>query len=310
MHTPCQSPRSYSGQLRLVRQVIRAIWEHPANHRRRLRAVLGGCRWQIVKRINPSTVTVKAYGLNLLLPCNRNSTSDYFYFGPCFEWETLHFCRRFLRSGDVVVDGGANIGLFTYAISSGTPGLGAIYAFEPDGAAAGVIRANVERNASLAAVSVVEAGLGASSSQMAFRNDLDVGSHLVVDEAHGVINSAWPTVSVVALDDVIGETERVALVKLDIEGAETAALHGSQRLLRSGRVDVLIVEGWDSSLRRMGSSREEMTALLTECGYLFFRYDVERMCLVGADAAVEKPDLIAVHRDFVDSLARRLILVD
>jgi hypothetical protein len=66
----------------------------------------------------------------------------------------------------------------------------------------------------------------------------------------------------------------VRLIKLDLEGAETAALRGAQRLLREIGPDFL-VELEPEHLARQGTSAAEVIGLFEAHGYRFFTVDAD-----------------------------------
>jgi len=182
-----------------------------------------------------------------------------------------HLARQLLAPGDVFVDGGANIGLFTLIGAQRVGARGKVLAFEPGRSVRLRLMENVTLNG-LAHVEVIPFALAAIPGEAAFRA-FDVGgaglNHLApADEEGGDIE----TVALVALDDVVipSDRARLTLLKLDLEGAEHAALRGATMLLGQVRPDI-IIEIEDIYLRRMGSSAAEVIALLGSQGYQFFR---------------------------------------
>lgn len=296
--------RTMRRRLRLAFRVISAILRHPANRQRRARAVFRGVRWQLVKRFIGPEVRLSLFGADLILPTARNSVSDIYYFGEYFEWENLKFCERVVRCGDVVIDGGANIGMFTYALMSYAQHGLKVYAFEPDHAAAEVIRNNVSRNYPPGSVEVIEAALGAVTGTAQFRNDLDVGSRLATEDESAL--NPWVEVNVQTLDYVIPSATVISLLKLDVEGSELEALKGASRILAAGLVAVIVVEGFERQLAMRGTSRRDLFGFLAQHGYSFWRYQVEKNELIPADLDQEKPDVVAIHVAFMDEIRVRL----
>jgi hypothetical protein len=79
------------------------------------------------------------------------------------------------------------------------------------------------------------------------------------------------TVETTTLDVATADLDRsrIRLVKLDLEGAEYAALQGAQRLMREAQPDFL-VELEPEHLSRQGTSAADIIGLFKEQGYQFF----------------------------------------
>jgi FkbM family methyltransferase len=181
--------------------------------------------------------------------------------------------KKLLSPGDVFVDGGANIGLFTLPAASQVGVTGKVVAFEPASAVRLRLTQNVALNR-LSQVQIVPFALSSAPGEAAFRTFELAGAglnHLAPSDGEsGTVES----VTLTTLDAVLGTTDRrrLTLLKLDLEGAEHAALIGASAILHDVRPDV-IIEIEDSHLRRMGSSAAQVLGLLEGCGYQFFRPD-------------------------------------
>lgn len=142
-----------------------------------------------------------------------------------------------LRSGDVVVDIGANIGLFTLPAAARVGAAGRVVAVEP-----------IPRNRTLLARSVQASGFGQVRIVGAAASDRPGAVELRTHPTTS--NSARPAASgerlrdaagaglrvpAVVLDEALGELDRLDLVKVDVAGMEPRALHGFERTLRRFR---------------------------------------------------------------------------
>jgi len=137
----------------------------------------------------------------------------------------------FLDAGpnDVVIDAGAYVGDFTVKAAERAK---LVIAIEPDPRSAELLRRNVQ---GLKNVVVVEAALGERPGFAALE-----GSGVSVHAEFGRGGS----VKVVALDDLMEELGvEPTLLKMDIEGAECAALRGGPRSLKTVRRAVIEVHG-------------------------------------------------------------------
>jgi FkbM family methyltransferase len=143
----------------------------------------------------------------------------------------IELVRRLLRPGDVFVDGGANIGLFSLVAARSVGPSGKVVAFEPAPATRAALRGNLELNA-LPWVEVRPDALGARPGTLelvTFTGDRSgLSSFNPADAAGG----RKEQVRVVMLDEALGEeVVKVRLLKLDLEGAEYGALQGASGLL-------------------------------------------------------------------------------
>jgi FkbM family methyltransferase len=204
----------------------------------------------------------------------------------------VDLCARLLSPGDVFVDGGANLGLFTLVAADRVGPSGKVIAFEPGRAIRGCLIENITLNG-FKHVDVVPAALADEPGEAAFRV-FDIGgaglNHLLrPSDADGDV----ATVAVTTLDTSVAlpDRARVALIKLDLEGAEYRALLGAAGILRDHHPDLLI-ELEPSHLARMGDSAQALTTLLHGYGYRLFRVESnagELSLTPVADPAVSAP---------------------
>lgn len=138
------------------------------------------------------------------------------------EADGLAFLRRELGPGDVLVDCGANIGLWALSGAAAVGTTGRVHAVEANPATAARLRAHA---AQAPWITVHEVAAGAAPGEARF----DAGG-----EHHNIARIAQDggtVVPVARLDDLVDGP--VTGMKLDVEGHELAALQGASRLLES-----------------------------------------------------------------------------
>jgi FkbM family methyltransferase len=142
---------------------------------------------------------------------------------------------RRLKPGDVVYDVGASIGFLTVICARLVGPTGRVIAFEPSPEAGRRLRHNVAING-FENVTVVEAAAGeqAGTGWLANSEAMVWGSVQAAPES-----AVDPEVVVTTLDDAATELPAPTLVKMDIEGAEGAALRGMAAILSDSRPIVL-----------------------------------------------------------------------
>ena len=154
----------------------------------------------------------------------------------CYAFETS-------RPDPVVIDGGANIGMFSLATLRDHPDA-RITAFEPDPRIAAMLKENLANN-NAAQVAIVIAALGPADGEMSFAPDGQAGGALVA----GV---APMRVRAVTLSQYL--TDEVDFLKLNIEGAELDVLReaAASNCLRRVRAMVIEYHGWPGGEQRLG----------------------------------------------------------
>lgn len=147
-------------------------------------------------------------------PCDRDLIACFAHLGIC-EPEVVCAMERIVRPGDTVIDGGANIGFFTIYLSLLVGPEGKVIAIEPGENNLWKLEANIRLN-KLKNVQIVRKPL--------WRNHDMVTLHM---RSEGGRNSLFPGESFgrhMFEACTLSDFPPARLTKLDIEGAEVAAL--------------------------------------------------------------------------------------
>jgi len=173
-----------------------------------------------------------------------------------YELDKQKVIGQYVKPGMTAFDLGANAGFFTLAFSRLVGPSGRVWAFEPLAENIVALRRHVELNG-LRNVTIVQAAVSDKAALASFeRAASSAMGYLTTSE-----NSSL-RVPTVALDQLIAEgiCPRPDILKIDVEGAESAVLEGARQLLRSRRATWLI------SLHG-GAERERCTTQLAAAGY-------------------------------------------
>lgn len=169
-----------------------------------------------------------------------------------YERETQRVFEEIVRPGAVVYDVGANVGFFTLLASKLAGASGRVYAFEPLPRNLAVLREHVRLNAA-ANVEVLPVAVSdrAGTARFAAADHPAMG---------GLSDSGGLEVATVTLDALQGTLRAPTFIKMDIEGAEHAALTGAMQVLREARpVLLLSAHGYEQ--------HERCSELLRGLGY-------------------------------------------
>ena len=204
-------------------RVARAVWSVPGS-RRLYRAIM--------TRLAPDLVLVDEHRMrldpldSLLLSVNASYEQ--------FERSVFDAC---IRTGDVVVDVGAHIGLYTLTAARATGPTGRVIAFEPSSANIALLRENVAMNGYTnvePVASAVSDRVGRASLALSQQNTGD--NSLVAQVGHGTAE----TVDTVTLDVALAERGLVVdVLKMDVQGGEPLVLDGAGATVGS-RTDLIV----------------------------------------------------------------------
>jgi len=219
-------------------------------------------------------------GTRLELPRQSLMTWEVAFTGS-YDLDIVTRVAQFVRSGTLVLDVGASLGLWTVQLGKIAAARGArLWAFEPNPANTPWIARNVALNGLQDTVRTHEVGLGdRAESATLVGVEHGVGNGVIVR-----VNSKAPadygkhpkiSVSLRRLDE-IELPARVSFIKLDIEGFEPAFMRGAAQLIARDRP---VIYG-EFAPRWLARRREDLGVLLAGLDY-----DVRRIVQVRGGQA-------------------------
>ncbi|NEJ22537.1 FkbM family methyltransferase [Rhizobium leguminosarum] len=172
--------------------------------------------------------------------------------------------RDMISPAMIVVDVGANIGIYTRMFSSLTGTAGHVHAFEPAPANFEKLETTVN---GLSNVSLRHAAVGAGSGtiKLYVSNELNV-DHRTFDSGDG---RASIDVPLVKLDDYFSPGQRVDFIKIDVQGYELSVLQGAERVLRENHDIRIFMEFWPYGLSKAFVDPSELTQFLEMLNFEF-----------------------------------------
>ena len=166
--------------------------------------------------------TAKVNGFTLRVHSRHEYIARQLFLYGCYEQPEIDSLCSLVRPGDIVLDVGANIGLYSVHLSRAVGPSGQVHAFEPDPANVVLLRQNVEHNACTNVV-IHPYGLGAVNEQRAlYLNKANKGYQSIL---RAEVSTGQITIELRRGRDVIGDMV-VAAMKIDVEGAEPLVLDG------------------------------------------------------------------------------------
>jgi len=210
------------------------------------------------------TARVPVCGAPFRLDVMRRSVSRSIYLGGRWHGDVVRMLRTHVRPGSVTADVGANVGYMAVHMGEVAGPDGTVLAFEPEPRNFAVLAENARharwRNVIPFAAAVGERG-GAIDLYLSPR---DGGDHRTVatDGERRHIR-----VPVVSLDELAAQRRTpIHFVKMDIQGAEGAALRGAREVLARPELRGLVLEFWPDALREAGEDPEAVLGTLHAAG--------------------------------------------
>ncbi len=208
-------------------------------------------------------------GLRMLLDLDDWIQRQIYYFGYYFmEREETKIFQNLLRPGDIFMDIGANVGVYTLQAASRVEPSGHVYAFEPIDANFRRLNYNVQMNR-LKNVTLNRLALSDASGTLR----LFVGDHSNTGTSSISRSGNWSglfeEVETTTVDEFItnNSIQDVRLVKIDVEGSELKVIQGMKEFISADNPPYLLVEIDSRRLESAGTSSKELVAFLTELKY-------------------------------------------
>lgn len=231
------------------------------------------CKKEIFKsiiNIESNKVLANVYGEKMY--CYLDSKISPHIFSELFERREVKFVKYFLEEGDIFVDVGANIGLFSIVAAPVVGEKGDVVSFEPTPKLYKRLNQNKNVNG-YSNIHTYELGLYSTDGHETIN---------VSNEGRNAWNSLEKTnmrgsyqekeIETTTIDNFIVKNscvERAKLIKIDVEGAEFDIIKGGEKLFASKEAPTLLIEFAD---RNTGPNRscKKLHDLLVRLGYSLY----------------------------------------
>jgi len=229
--------------------------------------------------------TLAVGGRALALDVTEFTTLPMYFGGITYEPQTTEFVRAHLAPGDVFVDVGANHGYFTLLAAALVGERGGVFSFEPNPDTRARLAVHVARNGFESRVTVESAALcdtAGSGRLYLSRWPANSGITSLTPSPENLADGGLSPEHTIDVDtDTFDawragrKVGRIAIVKMDAEGAEDLIVRGMCASLRAGAVDAVVCETrGDSEAHRtllshgFAATMLEQNGPLTNIGYV------------------------------------------
>jgi FkbM family methyltransferase len=261
--------RSIVDPMRYFVRMVQYVWISALDKTATIRLAFGGKTF--LMRIKPAGP--------------REGSRGIFVFREQYE-PLLSFGDRFAKPGDVMLDLGANQGIYCCAFGAAVGPSGRVIAVEPIPRQAQRLNANIALNGfdhCTALQKAISDRPGTATLGIAHG---DTAASIVAED-----NSVSIQVETTSVDEIVSQfhLSRVDFIKLDVEGAEKLALLGAADTLRKFR-PTLCLEASDPDLL------VEINDLIKDLGYRLFVIQKDGFFRDATGLKVPEDNVIAIAR--------------
>jgi FkbM family methyltransferase len=197
------------------------------------------------------------------------------------EWEPFEteIVQCFLRSGDVFVDIGANIGWYAIVAASIVGANGHVYAFEPakDNFELAVrnLTLNDLQNVTLEPMAITDH----VGTDLLYLSTDNLGDHRLFRSNEERSSQAVPVTSLSKYFE--GNPTSIRMLKIDAQGSEAKIFEGlPDDFVRTRNIAAILLEYWPSAMEQSGSSAESLIQRLAAQGMKCY---IVHECFRGLD---------------------------
>lgn len=188
------------------------------------------------------------------------------YFPDVYDRSVCDYLRSRVRPGDICLNIGANVGVYSLLLAKWSSPNGQVYAFEPNPVVRTILADNIRRNGFVGRIRVSNQAVSDPPGEAAFFAE-GVSGLGRLGQSHPAAGAAMTniTVPITSIDEFCSRNRLApSWIVMDIEGFEIPALEGASETIRAGRETGLkmVVEMHPPLWSTPQLSRERMDALL------------------------------------------------
>jgi len=229
-------------------------------------------RWALASTITRTNVIVDVAAGLFIVPHLAEPVAFNLLVNGVYEPETAGYLVSHLQLGDVVVDIGANIGTFSLMAARLVGSSGRVLAIEASPKVFPYLAKNIEMSqlGNIQAFHCAAANRNAESVSFWEAPDDKFGMGALAPQ----FNTEPCRIAAYKLDDLLRSAgiKQVAVIKLDVEGAEANVLQGALDLLQNSVAPAVVFEFCDWAEARFPGHRPgDAQRLLMDLGYEIWR---------------------------------------
>ena len=230
---------------------LKYLYNHPLAIGLRLKIFSRYFSFHILNRHNDEVI-IPFLGNKLIIKKGQGGQGNYFTY--LNDYEEMLFLAHYLKSSDIFIDAGANVG--SYSMLAAVTKFSTVHAFEPNSIFFKILEKNILINNLQNKVTAHYCALGEKYGSVHLINKGAL-SHISHDNTRDS-----EKVELKRLDSIVTHAH---VMKIDVEGYEHNMLIGSEKIMENSNLNVIIIEM--ASYNRYDSSDHKVHSLITNYGF-------------------------------------------
>jgi FkbM family methyltransferase len=215
-----------------------------------------------------------------------------------FEKEETNYLLKILKKGDIFVDIGTNIGLFSLLASKIVGDEGKVLCFEPAPLTFSRLKENISLN-DFKNIDARNIGLSNTKGELTFyvsNNGHDAWNSFAPSQDNKLESSIQVPVSTLDMELQYIDKTKIKLVKIDVEGWEKFVLFGGKDFLVNFN-PIVMVEFTEENTFNAGYPVYEIYDIIQDFGYVWYRISKGELVKEVKKLHYPYDNLIAIKND-------------
>jgi len=181
--------------------------------------------------------------------------------------------KEFVKEGDVVIDLGANIGVYTLLLAKLVGKAGKVYSFEPDSENFKILVKNIIINGYKNITPINKAVSNKTGRIKLYLSEWNKGDHRIYSSDE---KRKFKEIRAVSLDDYfLGNKEEIKFVKMDIQGAEAIAFDGGKSFFNK-KQPIVLQEFWPVGIESSGKDYKEFLEFINSKFKIYSEHNIKK----------------------------------
>ena len=160
-------------------QLFNFVWSHQSNKGARFSAILRVLRWQISSFLMPGLIALPFVNKTFLFAKKGMTSATSAWYCGLYEFEEMNFLSDYLKPGNLFVDIGANIGVYSILAASKKA---KVIAVEPVPSTFEMLKKNIILNDFQDLIEPLNIAISNKKEILNFSNNIGALNHVLLDK--------------------------------------------------------------------------------------------------------------------------------